>query len=75
MRPIRLGALSAARLRELDHAYRTARDGRLRIRALMVPLAATREFFDFYNGHPRRCSRSSGRPSRRTRDAVLSRVL
>jgi len=42
MRPIRLEALSAAQLRELDHAYRTARDARLRIRALMVLLAAER---------------------------------
>ena len=42
MRPIRLDALSAAQLQELDHAYRTARDARLRIRALMVLLAAER---------------------------------
>jgi len=42
MHPIRVGPLSAAQLRELDHAYRTARDARLRIRALMVLLAAER---------------------------------
>jgi transposase len=42
MRPIRLGPLGAAQLRGLDQAYRTARDGRLRIRALMVLLAAER---------------------------------
>ena len=42
MRPIRLGTLSAAQLGELDDAYRTSRDARLRIRALMVLLAAER---------------------------------
>src|SRR5829696_5949457 len=42
MRPIRLPALSTAQLEELDHVYRTAREGRLRIRALMVLLAAER---------------------------------
>lgn len=42
MRPIRLGALSATQLAELDHVYRTAREGRVRIRALMVLLAAER---------------------------------
>jgi hypothetical protein len=42
MRAIRLGTLSAAQLREPDHACRTARDARLRIRASMVLLAAER---------------------------------
>jgi transposase len=42
MRPIRLQPLNAAQLAELDHTYRTAREGRLRIRALMVLLAAER---------------------------------
>ena len=42
MRPIRLDALSAAQLEELDHCYRSARDARLRSRALMVLLAAER---------------------------------
>ncbi len=42
MRPIRLPALSSAQLEELDHCYRTAREGRLRIRALMILLATER---------------------------------
>jgi transposase len=42
MRPIRLTGLSQAQLAELDHLYRTAREGRMRIRALMVLLAAER---------------------------------
>ena len=42
MRPIRLDSLTKAQLAELDHLYRTAREGRLRIRALMVLLAAER---------------------------------
>ena len=42
MRPIRLDSLTKARLAELDHLYRTAPEGRLRIRALMVLLAAER---------------------------------
>jgi transposase len=37
-----LDALSTAQLAELDHLYRTAREGRPRIRALMVLLAAER---------------------------------
>jgi hypothetical protein len=40
MRPIRLAALSAEALRELDHLYHTTRDVRVRTRAQMVPLAA-----------------------------------
>ena len=42
MRPIRRNALSAAQLAELDHCYRSAPQARLRIRALMVLLAAER---------------------------------
>ena len=40
MHPIRIDQLSAAQHAELDHANRTAKDGRLRIRALIVLLAA-----------------------------------
>lgn len=40
MRPIRLDALSADRLRELDGLYRSTRDVRVRTRAQMVLLAA-----------------------------------
>jgi transposase len=42
MHPIRIDQLSAEQHAELDHANRTARDGRLRIRALIVLLAAER---------------------------------
>jgi len=42
MRPIRLDTLDQAQLAELNHVYRTAREGRVRIRALMVLLAAER---------------------------------
>jgi hypothetical protein len=42
MRPIRLDTRSTTQLTELDRTYRTAREGRLRIRALMVLLAAER---------------------------------
>jgi len=42
MHPIRIDRLSAAQHAELDHANRTAKDGRLRIRALIVLLAAER---------------------------------
>ena len=42
MHPIRIDQLSAAQHAELDHANRTAKDGRLRIRALVVLLAAER---------------------------------
>jgi transposase len=42
MHAIRLDRLGATQHAELDHAYRTAKDGRLRIRALMVLLAAER---------------------------------
>jgi len=42
MHPIRIEALSAEQHAELDHANRTAKDGRLRIRALIVLLAAER---------------------------------
>lgn len=42
MHPVRIARLSAAQHVELDRAYRTAKDGRLRIRALMVLLAAER---------------------------------
>jgi transposase len=40
MRPIRLNALGPESLAELDHAYRSSPNARLRIRALMVLLAA-----------------------------------
>lgn len=40
MHPIRLEGLHAEALAELDHAYRSSSDARLRIRALMVLLAA-----------------------------------
>ena len=40
MHPIRLDGLSAEALTELDHAYRSSPDARLRIRALTVLLAA-----------------------------------
>jgi hypothetical protein len=40
MHPIRIDRLSAEQHAELDHANRTAKDGRLRIRALIVLLAA-----------------------------------
>ncbi len=40
MRPIRLDALSAEQLRELDGLYRGTRDVRVRTRAQMVLLAA-----------------------------------
>ena len=42
MHPIRVDRLSAAQHAELDRANRTAKDGRLRIRALIVLLAAER---------------------------------
>jgi hypothetical protein len=42
MHPIGIDRLSAEQQAELDHANRTARDGRLRIRALIVLLAAER---------------------------------
>jgi transposase len=42
MHPIRIDRLSAEQHAELDHANRTAKDGRLRIRALIVLLAAER---------------------------------
>lgn len=42
MHALRLDALSASEISELDHAYRTHSDARLRIRALMVLLAAER---------------------------------
>lgn len=42
MHPIRIDRLSAAQHAELDRANRTAKDGRLRIRALIVLLAAER---------------------------------
>jgi transposase len=42
MHPIRIDRLSAVQHAELDHANRTAKDGRLRIRALLVLLAAER---------------------------------
>ena len=42
MHPIRIEALSAEQHAELDRTNRTARDGRLRIRALIVLLAAER---------------------------------
>ena len=42
MHPIRIRELSAEQLAELDRANRTAKDGRLRIRALIVLLAAER---------------------------------
>lgn len=42
MHPIRIDQPSAAQHAELDHANRTAKDGRLRIRALIVLLAAER---------------------------------
>jgi len=42
MHAIRLDTLNAEQLAELDHAYRTSRDARVRIRALMVLLAAER---------------------------------
>ena len=43
MRPIRLDALSAEQLYELDELYQTTHDARVRIRALMVLLAAERQ--------------------------------
>jgi transposase len=43
MHPIRIDRLSAEEHDALDHAYRTAKDGRLRIRALLVLLAAERQ--------------------------------
>ena len=42
MHPIRIDRLSAAQYAELDRAYRTAKNARLRIRALIVLLAAER---------------------------------
>ncbi len=42
MHALHLDALSALQLAELDHAYRAHPDARLRIRALMVLLAAER---------------------------------
>jgi hypothetical protein len=42
MHPIRIDQLTAAQHAELDHANRTAKDDRLRIRALIVLLAAER---------------------------------
>lgn len=42
MHALRLDALIASHLAELDHAYRSHPDARLRIRALMVLLAAER---------------------------------
>lgn len=43
MRPIRLDAVTAKQLRELDELYQTTQDARVRIRALMVLLAAERQ--------------------------------
>lgn len=43
MRPIRLDALSSDQLRALDELYQTTHDARVRIRALMVLLAAERQ--------------------------------
>jgi hypothetical protein len=43
MRPIRLEALSSDQLSELDELYQTTHDARVRIRALMVLLAAERQ--------------------------------
>jgi hypothetical protein len=40
--PIRIDRLGAEQHAELDHAHRTAKHGRLRIRALIVLLAAER---------------------------------
>ena len=42
MHPVRIEQLSAEQHAELDHAYRTAKDGRLRVRSLIVLLAAER---------------------------------
>ena len=42
MRPIRLEVVSAEQLHELDDLYQTTHDARVRIRALMVLLAAER---------------------------------
>ncbi len=42
MQPIYLDAVTAEQLRELDQLYQTTRDSRVRIRALMVLLAAER---------------------------------
>ena len=42
MPPVRIDGLSAEQHAELDHANRTAIGGRLRIRGLIVPLAAER---------------------------------
>jgi transposase len=43
MRPLRLDALSAEQLSELDQLYHTTPDPRVRIRALMILLAAERQ--------------------------------
>ena len=43
MRPIHLEAVSAQQLRDLDGLYHTTHDARVRIRALMVLLAAERQ--------------------------------
>src|SRR5918998_5274173 len=43
MRAIRLDALSADQLRELDEVYHTTHDVRVRTRALMILLAAERQ--------------------------------
>jgi hypothetical protein len=42
MHPIRIDQLSREQHAALDHANRTAKDGRLRVRALIVLLAAER---------------------------------
>ena len=42
MRPIRLESVGAQQLQELDELYQTTHDARVRIRALMVLLAAER---------------------------------
>jgi len=43
MRPICLDEVTAEQLSELDELYQTTHDARVRIRALMVLLAAERE--------------------------------
>ena len=42
MQPIDLEGVTAEQLRELDELYQSTRDSRVRIRALMVLLAAER---------------------------------
>jgi hypothetical protein len=50
--PIRVEQFSAGQHAEHPRAYRTANDGRLRIRALLVPLAAQRDFFERSDQRP-----------------------